>query len=213
MSIIYRIVFAYFLTENNLPTPIPQLQRSPDCLPEPLQSGILQQCDQCRRTAGAWLSGGWGIGEKSYISVFRWFDAYVRTGRCARGMAALNRVRTYTLIDRCSPFYSNSAAMSGQNHRSNSHAKSRQVGIEKYLPIGRNHFTKPCFSSRWTGCMESWENARFRAKSHETEKLVGAAYGQDITPAILNGFVDKRLFHHTAKRLCQRAYWLRFFIK
>ena len=26
-------------------------------------------------------------------------------------MAALNRVRTYALIDRCSPFYSNSAAI------------------------------------------------------------------------------------------------------
>ena len=50
--------------------------------------------------------------------------------------------------------------------------------------------------------MESWENARFQAKSHETEKSEGATYGQDITPAILNGFGDKEIFHDTAKRLC-----------
>ena len=59
--------------------------------------------------------------------------------------------------------------------------------------------------------MESWENARFQAKSHGTEKSEGAAYGQDITPAILNRFVDERIFHDTAKRLYQRAYRLRFF--
>ena len=61
--------------------------------------------------------------------------------------------------------------------------------------------------------MESWGNARFQAKSHVTEKSEGATYGQDITPAILNGFGDKEIFHHTAKLLCQRAYRLRFFIK
>ncbi|MCI7522032.1 MAG: hypothetical protein PUA99_00770 [Roseburia hominis] len=61
--------------------------------------------------------------------------------------------------------------------------------------------------------MESWENARFRAKSHRTEKSEGATYGKDITPAILNGFGSKRIIHHTAKRLYQRAYQLRFFIK
>ena len=46
--------------------------------------------------------------------------------------------------------------------------------------------------------MESWGNARFQAKSHGTEKSEGAAYGQDITPAILNGFGDKGIF--TAQR-------------
>ncbi|OUP50496.1 hypothetical protein B5F17_13830 [Butyricicoccus pullicaecorum] len=61
--------------------------------------------------------------------------------------------------------------------------------------------------------MEPWENARFQAKSHEMEKSESATYGQDITSAILNGFGDKGIFHHTAKRLCQRAYQLRFFIK
>ena len=50
--------------------------------------------------------------------------------------------------------------------------------------------------------MESWKKARFQAKSHETEKSEGATYGQDITPAILNGFVDERIFHDIAKRLC-----------
>jgi len=49
--------------------------------------------------------------------------------------------------------------------------------------------------------MESWGNARFQAKSHVREKSESATYGQDITPAILNGFGDKEIFHHTAKRL------------
>jgi len=61
--------------------------------------------------------------------------------------------------------------------------------------------------------MESWENARFQAKSHVREKSESATYGQDITPAILNGFGDKEIFHDTAKRLCQKACRLRFFIK
>ena len=61
--------------------------------------------------------------------------------------------------------------------------------------------------------MESWENARLQAKSHGTVKSEGAAYGQDIAPAILNGFGDKGIVHDTAKRLCQTAYRLRFFIK
>ena len=53
--------YQIYCTENNLPAlKPPQLQRSPNCLPEPLQSGILQQCDQCRRTAGARLSGDRG---------------------------------------------------------------------------------------------------------------------------------------------------------
>lgn len=36
--------------------------------------------------------------------------------------------------------------------------------------------------------MESWENARFRAKSHGTGKSEGADNGQDIAPPILNRF-------------------------
>jgi len=61
--------------------------------------------------------------------------------------------------------------------------------------------------------MESRENAQFQAKSHGTGKSEGAIYGQDITPAILKGFVDKRIFYDAAKRLCQRVYRLRFFTK
>ena len=61
--------------------------------------------------------------------------------------------------------------------------------------------------------MEPWDNAQFQGKSHETEKSESATYGQDITPAILNGFGDKGIFHGAAKRLCLRAYRLRFFIK
>ena len=66
----------------------------------------------------------------------------------AGGMAALNRVRTYALIDSCSPFYSNLAAMAVRITGQPPHAKSRHVGIEKYLTVGRNHFAKPCFSPR-----------------------------------------------------------------
>ncbi|OUN86331.1 hypothetical protein B5G03_08080 [Gemmiger sp. An50] len=58
--------------------------------------------------------------------------------------------------------------------------------------------------------MESWKNTRFQAKSHGTEKSEGTGDGQDISLASLNGFVVKRIFHDTAKRLCQRAYRLRF---
>ena len=61
--------------------------------------------------------------------------------------------------------------------------------------------------------MELWENARFQAKSYGMGKSEGATYGQDITLEILNGFGDKGIFRHTAKRLCQWAYRLRFFIK
>ena len=96
------------------------------------------------------------------------------------------------MIDRCSPFYSNSVVMD-QIYRQNWMGKSRQVRIGKYLTIGRNYFTKPCFSNQRTGCMESWENARFRAKSHGTGKSEGSGDGQDITSAILNGFGDKRI--------------------
>lgn len=85
--------------------------------------------------------------------------------------------------------------------------------IEKYLTVGRNHFPKPCFLKQRTGCIESWGNARFQAKSHGMGKSEGTSYGQDIKPAILNGFGDKEIFHDTAKRLCQRACQLRFFIK
>ena len=127
-------------------------------------------------------------------------------------MAALIHVRTYALIDRCSPFYSNSAVM-GQNYRQNWRDKLRQVRIGKYLTVERNHFAKLRFSNQRTVCMESWENTRFQAKSHGMEKSEGAADGQDITLAILNGFGDKGIFHDTAKRLCPRAYQLCFFIK
>ena len=41
------------------------------------------------------------------------------------------------------------------------------------------------------------------------QKIIVKNY-QDITPEILNGFSDKGIFHDTAKRLCQRAYRLRF---
>jgi len=49
------------------------------------------------------------------------------------------------LIARCSPFYSDSAVIS-QKSLAKSVGKLRQVGIKKYLTIGRNHFAKPCFS-------------------------------------------------------------------
>lgn len=41
---------------------------------------------------------------------------------------------------------------------------------------------------------------------------VGAACGQDITPAILNGFYRNRIFYQTAKRMRWKAHLLRCFI-
>ena len=61
--------------------------------------------------------------------------------------------------------------------------------------------------------MEQWGYAPVSPKSHGTEKSEGVADGQDITLAILNGFGGKRIFHNAAKRLRQRVYLLRYFIK
>ena len=91
--------------------------------------------------------------------------------------------------------------------------ESRQVKSAKNLTVDRNGFTKPRFSEQESRCTEAFENTRFETKSCGIGKTVGATCGQDITPAILNGFGDKEIFHHTAKRLCQRACQLRFFIK
>ena len=57
-----------------------------------------------------------------------------------------------------------------------------------------------------------WGITRFGTKSRGTGKMVGATCGQDITPAILNGFDGNRIFHEAAKWICRRAYRLRFFI-
>ena len=91
--------------------------------------------------------------------------------------------------------------------------ESRQVKSAKNLTVDRNGFTKPRFSEQESECAEMWGITRFGTKSRGTGKMVGATCGQDITPAILNGFGNKRIFHDTAKRLCLRAYRLRFFIK
>ena len=63
-------------------------------------------------------------------------------------MAALNRVRTYALIDPMFSLYSNSAAISSKITGKIGGVNQGQVGIGKYLTVGRNHFTKPCFSPR-----------------------------------------------------------------
>jgi coproporphyrinogen III oxidase len=86
--------------------------------------------------------------------------------------------------------------------------KSKSICLLEEI-ILRNRASRPGEPGAWN----HGEMQRFQAKSHVTEKSEGAAYGQDITPAILNGFGDKEIFHHTAKRLCQKACRLRFFIK
>ena len=90
--------------------------------------------------------------------------------------------------------------------------KSSQVKFVNYLTVGRNLFTKSRFSEQESRYTERFENTRFQAKSHGTEKSVGVTYGQDIIPAILNGFYHSRVFYQTAKQLCQRVYPLRCFM-
>ena len=90
--------------------------------------------------------------------------------------------------------------------------KSRQVKSAKFLTDGRNGFTKSRFSEQESRCTEAFENTRFETKSRGIGKTVGATCGQDITPAILNGFDDNRNFYDTAKRMRWRAYLLRCFM-
>ena len=71
----------------------------------------------------------------------------------------------------------------------------------KNLTVDRNGFTKPRFSEQESRCTEAFENTRFETKSCGIGKTVGATCGQDITPAILNGFDDNRNFYDTAKRI------------
>ena len=49
----------------------PQFQRRCDCQPRQVQSGILQQCDQRRRSPGARIFRDRGAGASEYIGVFR----------------------------------------------------------------------------------------------------------------------------------------------
>ena len=87
--------------------------------------------------------------------------------------------------------------------------ESRQVKSAKNLTVDRNGFTKPRFSEQESRCTEAFENTRFETKSCGIGKTVGATCGQDITPAILNGFDDNRNFYDTAKRIRRKAYLLR----
>ena len=90
--------------------------------------------------------------------------------------------------------------------------KSRQVKSANDFPDGRNGFTESRFSEQKSRYTEAFENTRFEAKSRGTGKAVGATCGQDITPAILNGFDDSRNFYDTAKRMRRRTYLLRCFM-
>lgn len=90
--------------------------------------------------------------------------------------------------------------------------ESRQVKSAKNLTVDRNGFTKPRFSEQESECAEMWGITRFGTKSRGTGKMVGATCGQDITPAILSGFDDSRIFYQKAKRMRRMACWHRFFI-
>ena len=90
--------------------------------------------------------------------------------------------------------------------------ESRQVKSANDLTDGRNGFTKLRFSEQESRCTEAFENTRFETKSRGIGKTVGATCGQDITPAILNGFDDNRNFYDTAKRIRRKAYLLRCFM-
>ena len=90
--------------------------------------------------------------------------------------------------------------------------KSRQVKSANDLTDDRNGFTESRFSEQESRCTERFENTRLETVSHGTGKTVGAACGQDITPAILNGFYRNRIFYQTAKRMRWKAHLLRCFI-
>ena len=90
--------------------------------------------------------------------------------------------------------------------------ESRQVKSAKNLTVDRNGFTKPRFSEQESRCTEAFENTRFETKSCGIGKTVAATCGQDITPAILNGFDDNRNFYDTAKRIRRKAYLLLCFM-
>ena len=90
--------------------------------------------------------------------------------------------------------------------------KSRQVKSEKNWTDGRNGFTESRFSEQKSRYTEAFENTRFETMSHGTGKAVGVIYEQDITPAILSGFDDSRIFYQTAKRMRWKAHLLHCFM-
>lgn len=90
--------------------------------------------------------------------------------------------------------------------------ESRQVKSANDLTDGRNGFTESRFSEQKSQCAETCGITRVEVKSRGTEKTVGATCGQDITPAILNGFYRNRNFYDTAKRIRRKAYLLRCFM-
>ena len=90
--------------------------------------------------------------------------------------------------------------------------KSKQVKSAKNLTDDRNGFTESRFSEQESRCTKTFENTRFETKSHEIRKPVGATCGQDITPAILNGFYRSRVFYQTAKRMRWKAHLLHCFM-
>ena len=49
-------------------------------------------------------------------------------------------------------------------------------------------------------------------KSHETEKPVGVAYGQDIVPVDENAIYERQIFHRTTKQMRLRVYHFRCFV-
>ena len=61
--------------------------------------------------------------------------------------------------------------------------------------------------------MKQWGYAPVSLKLHGTEKSKGVANGQDIGSKILNVFHHNGKFCELAKRLRQRGYLLRYFIK
>jgi len=86
------------------------------------------------------------------------------------------------------------------------------VKSAKNLADDRYGFTKSRFSEQESECAEMWGITRFESKSRGMGKMVGATCGQDISPAILNGFYRSRIFYQTAKRMRGKAHWLRCFM-
>ena len=90
--------------------------------------------------------------------------------------------------------------------------ESRQVKSAKNLTVDRNSFTESRCSEQRTGITKKCASARFYEMPHGFVKSIPLTYEEGIDRRVFSGFDSNRFFRDTAKRICRRAYRLRFFI-
>ena len=86
--------------------------------------------------------------------------------------------------------------------------ESRQVKSAKNLIVDRNSFTESRCSEQRTGITKKCASARFQEVSCGSVKSIIPTCGQNIMPPNLIEFRSDRIFHHTAKSVCQRVHRL-----